>query len=236
MGTKNNPGAYDCYANAHPDEPMFILLGRDAFAGSLVTLWAEARETDGEDPAKVQEARDCADAMDEYCGALGKPLAEVLAWLPFDLLADELRRRGATVTPIPHGGDSAEVASDQQTHVRSVSIEFNARNDFTVREGSRYQEGLCWDEMLGSIAELTHPKIGECRYDLLTTEEWKARREAQEKRMAEVRASNQGTPSVPRPKPCTDERMCTPCFTGVGKCEYPAPIDPDRVCVGKQPF
>lgn len=29
MGTKNNPGEFDCYANAAPDEPMFILLGRD---------------------------------------------------------------------------------------------------------------------------------------------------------------------------------------------------------------
>lgn len=40
MGTKNNPGAYDCYANAEPDEAMFVLLGRDKHAGLLVTLWA----------------------------------------------------------------------------------------------------------------------------------------------------------------------------------------------------
>ncbi|HAW11807.1 MAG TPA: aspartate decarboxylase, partial [Chloroflexi bacterium] len=29
MGTKNNPGKFDCYDDAHPDEPMFVLLGRD---------------------------------------------------------------------------------------------------------------------------------------------------------------------------------------------------------------
>jgi hypothetical protein len=63
MGTKNNPGAYDCYENAEPDEPMFILLARDAGAPALVEAWAMARELRGEDPAKVQEARDLADAM-----------------------------------------------------------------------------------------------------------------------------------------------------------------------------
>ena len=63
MGTKNNPGAYDCYANAEPDEPMFILLGRDKHAPRRVRDWADARESAGEDPAKVQEARDCANAM-----------------------------------------------------------------------------------------------------------------------------------------------------------------------------
>ena len=32
MATKNNPGKFDCYTNAEPDEPMFILLGRDPVA------------------------------------------------------------------------------------------------------------------------------------------------------------------------------------------------------------
>lgn len=40
MGTKNNPGNYDCYKNAHPDEPMFILLGRDPLAPILTEIWA----------------------------------------------------------------------------------------------------------------------------------------------------------------------------------------------------
>lgn len=66
MGTKNNPGNFDCYANAKPDEPMFILLGRDKNAPSLVDLWARQREMDEEDPAKIQEARDCANAMRAY--------------------------------------------------------------------------------------------------------------------------------------------------------------------------
>lgn len=66
MGTKNNPGAFDCYANAAPDEPMFVLLGRDKHAPTLVWLWATLRELDDEDPAVVLEARQC--------------LADMLAW------------------------------------------------------------------------------------------------------------------------------------------------------------
>lgn len=66
MGTKNSPGEYDCYANAEPDEPMFVLLARDPLAAYLVRIWASARAwTRGED-AKTQEARRCADAMDAW--------------------------------------------------------------------------------------------------------------------------------------------------------------------------
>lgn len=63
MGTKNNPGDFDCYANADPDEPMFILLGRDPFAPQLVEAWAALRREAGDDPTKIQEALDCAEAM-----------------------------------------------------------------------------------------------------------------------------------------------------------------------------
>jgi hypothetical protein len=73
MGTKSNPGAWDCYANAEPDEPMFILLGRDPHAGAAVRKWAADREALIEgghkpetDRQMVEEARRCADAMDDY--------------------------------------------------------------------------------------------------------------------------------------------------------------------------
>lgn len=63
MGTKNQPGDYDCYANAHPDEPMFVLLGRDPRAPELVEAWAQMSEARGTDPKKIAEARACAEAM-----------------------------------------------------------------------------------------------------------------------------------------------------------------------------
>ena len=73
MGTKNNPGKFDCYGNAEPDEPMFILLARDASAPIVVDHWAERRLRmieDGTKPesdrAMVEEARQCAQAMRDW--------------------------------------------------------------------------------------------------------------------------------------------------------------------------
>lgn len=70
MGTKDNPAPFDCYANALSDEPMFILLARDASAPDLVDAWAGGRIYDiatGKKPqsdmAMVEEAQDCAKAM-----------------------------------------------------------------------------------------------------------------------------------------------------------------------------
>lgn len=70
MGTKNNPGKFDCHANAAPDEPMFIMLARDVHAPLIVEGWASNREDainrgfyPESDRAKVAEARECAEAM-----------------------------------------------------------------------------------------------------------------------------------------------------------------------------
>lgn len=67
MGTKNNPGKFDCYEKALPDEPMFILLARDPYFQTLVFKWAEKRRFDincGERPESdltlVSEAVQCA--------------------------------------------------------------------------------------------------------------------------------------------------------------------------------
>jgi hypothetical protein len=75
MGSKNNPGAFDCYAAAEPDEPMFVLLGRDPLASDLVEIWARRRagsrgayleaHAGGGDP-KVREALECARAMERW--------------------------------------------------------------------------------------------------------------------------------------------------------------------------
>lgn len=73
MGTKTNPGKFDCYANALPDEPMFVLLARDTHAPLLVEMWAAMRYHDimfsnkpESDAALVTEAQRCACAMREW--------------------------------------------------------------------------------------------------------------------------------------------------------------------------
>lgn len=71
MGTKNEPGQFDCYANAEPDEPMFILLARDPLAPLMVEIWAQLRAeaSTEDDQALIEEAQECADSMREWRGA-----------------------------------------------------------------------------------------------------------------------------------------------------------------------
>lgn len=70
MGSKNEPGSFDCYHNALPDEPMFILLARDPSAPDLVDAWATERQRQinkgfrpASDQAMVDEAITCAANM-----------------------------------------------------------------------------------------------------------------------------------------------------------------------------
>mgnify|MGYP006969363259 CR=1 FL=1 len=73
MGTKNNPGEYDCYEKADPDEPMFVLLGRDPTAGVLVRLWAALRVRLGYEELEVmREAVECGQNMKAWARSLGK--------------------------------------------------------------------------------------------------------------------------------------------------------------------
>ena len=67
MGTKVNPGDYDCYEKAEPDEPMFILLARDPWAAGTVRHWARIQIVTDEQPqSKIDEAMACADAMEKW--------------------------------------------------------------------------------------------------------------------------------------------------------------------------
>jgi len=67
MGSKLNPGKYDCIDSAAPDEPMFVLLGRDTTASVVVALWVKLRGQLGvTSPDKLEEARDCASALERW--------------------------------------------------------------------------------------------------------------------------------------------------------------------------
>ena len=94
MGSKINPGPYNCMSAAHRSEPVFTLLGRDELASPLVRLWASIRAGDSDamrqvasslpflmirfrrkanDAAKAAEALQCADDMEHWFEA-GGPL------------------------------------------------------------------------------------------------------------------------------------------------------------------
>ena len=74
MATKNNPGNFDCYEKAEPDEPMFVLLARDKHAPTLIWLWCAMREMDEESPEKLVEARQCMLDMISWANSRGRPL------------------------------------------------------------------------------------------------------------------------------------------------------------------
>jgi hypothetical protein len=57
--------------------------------------------------------------------------------------------------------------------MRTITIEIVDSNDFTVKEGERYCDRLAWEEMLCSIVELTHHKLGAVRFRMLTEPEWR---------------------------------------------------------------
>lgn len=69
MGTKNNPGKFDCYAKLEPDEPYFILRGKDPMGWLVVQVWVYLRKVSAHDdlpPAyveKLNEAKVAADHM-----------------------------------------------------------------------------------------------------------------------------------------------------------------------------
>lgn len=69
---------------------------------------------------------------------------------------------------------------------RIITIVARSSNDFDIHEGERYTPRLCWDEMLGAIAELTHPSLSRSRYGMMTPEEW-AEREEHMKRWRDIR-------------------------------------------------
>lgn len=94
MSTRENPGAFDCYHKAAPDEPMFTFLARDPIGGELVMLWAflrdkefghaamqlghlvyRARKLPPARPEKIESAIDCAKEMFDWRVGQGGPEA-----------------------------------------------------------------------------------------------------------------------------------------------------------------
>lgn len=68
METKANPNPeHGCLAKALPDEPMFILLGRDPGAPAAIRRWVKyRRQLDGQDEGQLQAAENDAVAFAEW--------------------------------------------------------------------------------------------------------------------------------------------------------------------------
>ena len=74
MGTKNNPGEFDCHGAAADDEPIFTLRANDEIAPGLVIAWAHSyaatkggqNNLTAEQLRKFNEALDVSQAMAEW--------------------------------------------------------------------------------------------------------------------------------------------------------------------------
>lgn len=71
MPTKQNPGAFDCYKAALPDEPIFVILGRDPAGPATLEYWAAQRIKMGktvadDDKDRLRVAFDEAKEMQEW--------------------------------------------------------------------------------------------------------------------------------------------------------------------------
>lgn len=54
---------------------------------------------------------------------------------------------------------------------RTIVIIAYSGNNYDVIEDGRVSDHLAWDEMLGNIASMTHPKINEPRYKMDSLDE-----------------------------------------------------------------
>jgi hypothetical protein len=93
MGSKRNPGMYDCHAAAEPDEEMFVLLGRDPAASLLVTMWVAMKIETGKsrDDPKLEEARECARRLEAW--ALSKNKDTKAAFYAFKRVIEDAAKR-----------------------------------------------------------------------------------------------------------------------------------------------
>jgi hypothetical protein len=73
MASKNNPGAFDCFGDAHPDEPLFVLRSTDVTAPFLVRAWQYLRA--GQIDLAMAEMVDAAKAL-KVAGKKPKPLSD----------------------------------------------------------------------------------------------------------------------------------------------------------------
>lgn len=64
-----------CWNRAHPNEPVFVLLGRDASAAVAIRAWILHRLRSGkstETSPEIVQAREWCEVMERYARAKGK--------------------------------------------------------------------------------------------------------------------------------------------------------------------
>lgn len=66
----------NCLKKSAEDEPVFVLVARDALAPAIVRYWAAVASNKGVPKEKWEEALACADAMDDWQRKHGSKLPD----------------------------------------------------------------------------------------------------------------------------------------------------------------
>ena len=61
-----------------------------------------------------------------------------------------------------------------KTAMEPIVITFDSQHGFNVKQGDKYADRLCYDEMMGLLSSLTMPKERPCLQWMRTEEEHKA--------------------------------------------------------------
>lgn len=146
MGTKENPGNFDCYHEAAPNEPLFVLLGRDPVAPLLVAMWIELRRAIGDGNLdKLNEAEACCDHMLNYLLHPDRPKKgeftrkELLAKAVI-AMRNEFPRMAIKAAP-EHLKMSMQVASDYYYELKTL-----IRNNTGLQERARSQAAHLFEQ------------------------------------------------------------------------------------------
>lgn len=87
--------------------------------------------------------------------------------------------------------DQERARAPRSATMEPVTISIDSSPGFTVTQGDRSADGLGWDEMIGQVIELTHPKIGSAHYRMMTPAERRVDEARRELRVAERELENE---------------------------------------------
>ena len=138
MGTKNNPGLYDCYEAAKDDEPMFTFLARDICAPPSILMWCLQRakmimdgKKPGSDIEKIEEAYECAKCMAIYKGEKDASCDPLIAQVEKAIATIQSIR--STEPGESENGAAGDEAGSSGAEGATEPLPDSAKGGFTVR-------------------------------------------------------------------------------------------------------
>jgi len=135
MSTKQSPGPFDCFKAALPDEPIFVILGRDPAGPATLDKWAHERIVLGknvtpDDRERLREAINQATEMSEWRARMLEASVDgVPPWrLPMSFVTDDTKP--VCVLQPDEAQDARIVASGLRQDARALRTVVNENNDW----------------------------------------------------------------------------------------------------------